>query len=60
MSTTQRRRRGANKRTFTELGLQRLKPPNTGQDLVWDNDTRGLAVLLSSGGTKTGSRLLRR
>ena len=52
-SPRERKRAKANKRNFTELGLQRLKPPATGQELVWDTDTKGLSVLLSSGGTKT-------
>jgi len=46
-------RQSANRKTFTELGLARLKPPKTGQDLVWDSDAKGLAVLLSPGGAKT-------
>jgi integrase len=50
------RRAKRKKHTFTELWLQRLKPPEVGQELHWDSGDKGqagLSVLVSSGGTKT-------
>jgi integrase len=50
------RRAKRKKHTFTELWLQKLKPPEVGQELHWDGGdkgTLGLSVLVSSGGTKT-------
>ncbi|HJQ60181.1 MAG TPA: integrase family protein [Vineibacter sp.] len=46
----------ANRWTFTELALARLRPPKEGQEVHWDTGTKGqlgLSVLVSSGGTKT-------
>ncbi|MDH3579215.1 MAG: Arm DNA-binding domain-containing protein, partial [Hyphomicrobiales bacterium] len=42
-----------NRTTFTDLGISRLKPPKKGQRLYWDKAQKGLALLVSSGGTKT-------
>src|SRR5262245_34252222 len=38
--------------TFTDLALRRLKPPKDRQLLIWDKGQRGLALLVSPGGTK--------
>jgi integrase len=46
----------AEKKTFTELSLRKLKAPKRGQRLYWDTGTKGqlgLSVLMSAGGTKT-------
>jgi integrase len=48
-----RKRAPANRLTFTELGLARLKPSKLGPVEVWDSNTRGLSLLVSYGGTKT-------
>lgn len=46
--------RGAAKRLmFTDLALRNLKPPASGQANYWDRVQKGLALLVSSGGTKT-------
>jgi integrase len=37
---------------FTDLGIRRLKPPKEGQVLIWDTAQKGLALLVSPGGTK--------
>ena len=42
-----------NRMTFTDLGISRLRPPKEGQRLYWDVGQKGLALLVSSGGTKT-------
>jgi integrase len=41
------------RKEFTPLWLPRLKPPRKGQELYWDTGQTGLALLASSGGTKT-------
>jgi integrase len=54
--TSPRRRAEPRRRTFTELGLRQLRPPKSGQQLFWDSGSKGqlgLALLVSSGGTKT-------
>ena len=48
-----RERAIANRKTFTDLGLKRLRPPKHGQELYWDEGQRGLSLLVSPGGTKT-------
>ena len=37
---------------FTDLALARLKPPQSGQRLLWDQACKGLALLVSPRGTK--------
>jgi Arm DNA-binding domain len=43
----------ARKVPFTPLGLARMKLPASGQQVTWDTHTRGLSVLVSSGGART-------
>src|SRR6266550_4861587 len=48
-----REREEANRWTFTDLAIRRLKPPEKGQKLHWDEGQTGLSLLVSSGGCKT-------
>ena len=51
-----RKRKRREKKTFTELWLERKRPPKTGQVTLWDGGDKGqvgLSVLVSAGGTKT-------
>lgn len=52
---TERKRALKTTMEFTELGLERLKPPKSGQKLYWEKAKlyRGLSLLVSSLGTKT-------
>jgi integrase len=43
----------SNKKYFTDLGIERLSPPASGQALHWDTKQPGLALFVSYGGTKT-------
>jgi integrase len=49
----QRQREKAARKTFTDLGIKRLRPPKVGQDVIWDEAQKGLSLLVSSGATKT-------
>ena len=49
----QRQREKAARKPFTDLGIRRLKPPKSGEELIWDEVQKGLSLLVSSGGTKT-------
>jgi site-specific recombinase XerD len=51
--TEKKPRTKANRKTFTDLGIRRLRPPKEGQELYWDKGQRGLSLMVSSGGTKT-------
>lgn len=42
-----------NSRLFNDRWIERLKPPEKGQMLLWDTAQKGLALLVSPGGTKT-------
>lgn len=46
-------KRAPNRMLFTDLGIQRLQPPKTGQMLYWDTGQKGLHILSSAGGTKS-------
>ncbi|MBN1451647.1 MAG: integrase family protein, partial [Anaerolineales bacterium] len=55
-------RKPKSKMYFTDLALQKLRPPKKGQVQVWDDDSeaqrgvagqRGLSLLISKGGAKT-------
>jgi integrase len=48
----ERAEESSNKMTFTDLALARLKPPQSGQRLLWDQACKGLALLVSPRGTK--------
>jgi len=51
-SKPERERAERNVWTFTDLALRRLKAPKNRQLLHWDQGQRGLALLVSPGGTK--------
>ena len=48
-----RKRAKANRKAFADIWIERLRPPKRGQELYWDTGQKGLALLVSAGGTKT-------
>lgn len=48
-----KRRSAANRKLFNDKWIDRLKPLKTRQTVFWDTSQKGLALLVSPGGTKT-------
>lgn len=44
----ERKRTEKNTMLFTDLGIERLKPPKQGQELYWDTSQRGLSLLVGA------------
>ncbi|QPC43889.1 integrase family protein [Kaustia mangrovi] len=47
-----KQRQKPNRKAFTDLWIERLKPPKDGQELYWDTGQKGLSLLVSPKGAK--------